>query len=157
MKSITKPKNVIPTVVVLDPVTNQSISRIQKSPFIQDETTEENEVVEETNEEVVEEAPVVEETPVVEENLIENDTLITPIEDEPTIIVDDNESIEQPDLPSATNDDIQAIINGYDYENEDNSNNTSSDSNYEEFDDSNIPVATNDDILNIINSYRSIF
>ena len=128
MKSITKPKNVIPTVVVLDPVTNQSISRIQKSPFIQDETTEENEVVEETNEEIVEETPV-EETPV------ENDIPITPPEDEPIIIVNE-ENEEYLNLPSATDEDIQAIIDNYGHE-EENNNNTSSSSTTYEFDDSN--------------------
>ena len=58
------------------------------------------------------------------------------------------------DLPSATDEDIQSIINGYGHE-DDGSNNTLS-SSYE-FDDSNIPVATDEDIQAIIDGYRRIF
>ena len=146
MHSITKPRNVIPTVVVLDPATNQGISRIQKSPFIKvEEETEETA----TNE--IEETPVVEETPVADEPIIEEPVTDenSPIE-EPVIMVDDGEE-DYTNLPSATDEDIQAIIDGYGKD-ENDSNRILSNNTYE-FDDSNIPVATDEDIQAIIDGY----
>lgn len=165
MKSITKPRNVIQTVVVLDPATNHSISRIQKSPFIQDEVKEEEnvtEVVEETTpteEEVI--TPVEPDVP-TEPEVQEPDT--PPVEpEEPTdphapvdeeIIIVEDEDERFLNLPAATDEDIQAIIDGYGHEDVD-SNNISSNST--EFDDSNIPVATDEDIQAIIDGYRRRF
>lgn len=140
MHSITKPRNVIPTVVVLDPATNQGISRIQKSPFIKVE-----EEIEETATNEIEETPVADE-PIIEELATDENS---PIE-EPVIMVDDGEE-DYTNLPSATDEDIQAIIDGYGKD-ENDSNRILSNNTYE-FDDSNIPVATDEDIQAIIDGY----
>lgn len=43
-KSITKPKNVIPTVVILDPAANKNVSRIQESYSVQSTTAHESSI-----------------------------------------------------------------------------------------------------------------
>ena len=87
-KSITKPKNVIPTVVILDPAANKSVSRIPVATEKDIQNIISSYGLEEENQKV---------------NSNDNDNTSVPIED-----YDDSNMI------SATDDDIQNIIDDYD-------------------------------------------
>ena len=118
-KSITKPKNVIPTVVILDPAANRSVSRIQESYSVQKTSESSVEVING------------QEIPVATDEQIQE-------------IIDGY----RPNNTSTTVNDeaAQEIING-------GSNGSSSSSSGEEFDESNMVSATDEQIWDIINNY----
>lgn len=130
-KSITKPKNAIPTVVLLDPAANKSVSRIQDTTLYQKSTSSVETIIEEN-------------TPIIEENepIINND-------ENAQTSVDSAGGTSTTEIPVATDEDIQNIIDGYGNE----ENESASSPSHEEFDDSNMISATDEDIQNIINGY----